>query len=276
MKDRIETIQDQYRELLKQKLMERLKSNSKYSLRAFARDLFIEPGQMSRVLNGKKNISIEAAKSISEKLFKSQAEKEEFLNLVEYSVSRNQRIKNQALSRLEKRKSKNQIVTLELEKMRMISNWYHVAILDLSLVKGAVISPARVASFLGISQIEAKDAIERLLTLGLLKKAGNKIIKSNLSLAAESVVPSKAIRNYHQQILQKASLAIEEQPIEERYFRAKTMAIRKSDLNLLKTLVNDFMDNVAQRMATGVQTDTADSLYQINVNFFDLKKRSGY
>lgn len=50
-----------------------------------------------------------------------------------------------------------------------IADWYHLAILDLSLMKDFKSSPSWISARLGISVLEAKIAVDRLVRLGFFK-----------------------------------------------------------------------------------------------------------
>ena len=54
-----------YRNYLKAELVKRSQGNPKYSLRAYAQQLKMSPGQLSRVLQNKKRMSHEKALEVS-------------------------------------------------------------------------------------------------------------------------------------------------------------------------------------------------------------------
>lgn len=57
-----------YRIYLKEELQRRKAKNSRYSLRAFAKILSIDNGQLSKIISGKILLSVDLADSISKKL----------------------------------------------------------------------------------------------------------------------------------------------------------------------------------------------------------------
>lgn len=71
-----------YREVLKNELVQRQERNSLYSLRSFARDLGISPSRLSEIFNHKQGISLSWAKKISEKINLSTEDAELFCLLV--------------------------------------------------------------------------------------------------------------------------------------------------------------------------------------------------
>ncbi|MFS4460461.1 helix-turn-helix domain-containing protein [Bdellovibrio sp. HCB2-146] len=57
-----------YRTYLKEELQRRKERNSRYSLRAFAKTLSIDNGQLSKIISGKALLSVDLADNISKKL----------------------------------------------------------------------------------------------------------------------------------------------------------------------------------------------------------------
>ena len=71
-----------YTEYLSNELNRRKQNNSRYSLRAFARQLGLDASALSRILAGKQNLSVQGCLKIVEKLEISDQELNLFLNSV--------------------------------------------------------------------------------------------------------------------------------------------------------------------------------------------------
>lgn len=268
--------QDRYRELLKGELSKRCEKRAGYSLRAFARDLGLDPAQLSRILSGKKNLSLLSAQSVSEKLFSASEDREVFVAAVELAIAKKPSLRDRALKKLSSlhsnASSMNEAMTLSLESIKVISDWYHFAILDLTKVKGVAHTPAAFAQYLGISEIEVKLAIERMTKLGLMEKRGTRFVKTKAKLVTPSDTPNVALRRFHSQMIEKAVHSLETQTVHERYVVGKTLSIRKEDIPKYKSLVEDFFSKVSSLvLASG--TSEPNALYQLNVQFFDLRRR---
>jgi len=120
-----------YRSYLRAELATRCHKNPKYSLRAFARALNINVSQLSRIFKGEKSISYEKALKVAEILALGRKEKEYFCNLVNLSSAKSQEAKGLIEERLKEIHPKSQFYTLELDAFRVISDWYHYAILEM-------------------------------------------------------------------------------------------------------------------------------------------------
>jgi plasmid maintenance system antidote protein VapI len=76
----MENTRSYYRQLLRAELSNRQKINARFSLRAFARFLQVDPGFLSRILNGQRKLSYEMACTIVQMLQLQENEKTAFLN----------------------------------------------------------------------------------------------------------------------------------------------------------------------------------------------------
>ncbi|MGZ3796604.1 MAG: helix-turn-helix domain-containing protein, partial [Pseudobdellovibrionaceae bacterium] len=72
--------------ILKSELRTRQKSNSSYSLRAFARDIQLSPGYLSDLMKGKKKVSVDTAMKISKALSWSWRDTQVFLQMSQLSA----------------------------------------------------------------------------------------------------------------------------------------------------------------------------------------------
>ena len=255
-----------YRAYLRDVLTARLRDNARYSLRAFARDLKLPPGRLSEVLNRKKGLSLGAAASISQRLSLSEEEANYFCDLVQIADSRSDSARQIAQQRLERFKGDTEYHELEADVFKVIADWYHFAILELSLVEGFKSDATWIGRKLGISSIEARSAIERLLRLGLFEKSGSRLKKSGAGLTTTNGIPSTAIRQFNRQILAKAAQAIEEQSVDERDFSTITMPINSKKLGEAKKKISAFRRELSEYLEEG----KADQVYTLAIQLFRL------
>lgn len=261
-----------YRDLLKKELNDRCLKNSEYSLRAFARDMEIEVGQLSRVFNGKKNISLSKAQAVCEKLYSNSIQKKYFLALLKFEIARSPKAKQDALEEIRRYAPCESSLKLSLEYREVIEKWYHIPILDLSNIRRIRITPMNVARYLGISHAQAEDALWRLKELGLLiEDETGRLVKAKKHLETPSGIPSTAIRSFHRSMIQKAANSLDRQRVEDRFIVGKTMAIKKEELPKFQNILQECMQNVGIGVEESVNPD---SLYQLNIQLFDLKQVS--
>jgi transcriptional regulator with XRE-family HTH domain len=117
--------------LLKEELSRRIRSNPRYSLRAFAKALKMSPATLSLILAGKYNLSKKGLRQISEVLSLEPAQ-------VEYLEKKLKR-KNKENESRESCEGNYKYITLDI--FSVISDWYHYAILHLLETPNSSIDP---------------------------------------------------------------------------------------------------------------------------------------
>jgi uncharacterized protein (TIGR02147 family) len=262
-----------YRELLKQRLEERCRANPRYSLRAFARDLKIAPSRLSEILRGKQGLSKEYADQIAERLSFSESERKLFTSMVTVVDARSKKEREFAKSLLGELQSKEQkINVLKAETFRVIEDWYHYAIVELTLTAGFKSSPLWISKRLGISVYEAENAIERLKRLGLLELVDGRLVSSTAANVTADDAPSESIRKFNKQILVKASEAITNQSREEREIGTLTTAIDERDLPEFKEMIRKFRRRVNHTAIAKAESKNSKlkHVYCLAVQFFRL------
>ena len=260
-----------YREILKDELNRRHQANPLYSLRAFARDIGLEAPRLSDVLNGKHGLSRIYAQAIAKKIGFSKEEKDFFCDLVESQHGRGKLKRQLAKLRLEQRHSlaENQI---QLDTFKVISDWYHFAILELALIKFFKSDPKWIAKQLGLNVQVVKSAIDRLLRLNFLKKdKKGRLSPTSTFTSTPDGIPSQSIKYFHKQILEKALTALVTQSVEERDFSAMTMAFDSSKTNEAKEYIRKFRRNFSK--SVNPSSAKKDSVYSLSVQFFRLNKK---
>lgn len=258
-----------YRDILKERLSERMQKNSKYSIRAFARDLGISPQRLSHVLAGKYGLSPEAAEGIADTLGLNESEKTLFVTLVQERHARSRIMKANAKARLAEMKSNYQ--SLNLEHFKIISEWYHFAIMELSLIEGFRSDPKWISRQLGVSEVQVKMGIERLLKLEMIEKdkLGKLRITGNY-FADPHGIPSQALRSFHRQLLEKAIVALECQGLEEREVLSTVLALDEREISEAKVMLRKFREEFDQRFS---RSKKKTSVYCLGIQLHRLNTK---
>ncbi len=264
-----------YQKLITDELVKRQERNSSYSMRAFAGSLGIDPSQLSRLMSEKRQIKYETALKIASRLYEEKADQRYFLALVELSLSESEEAKENALKIISELRPQNERVNMQLETIEFIKSWYHIAILDLTTLtnfKEKFKTTYSIAKYLGITELQANSAIERMLSLGLLTKKNGQIAKTTARLISPTNIPSKSIRSFHTQMIEKAKDAIEDQDIKERYITGKTMAVSEEIIPEMTQLIEEFKLRVNDLLDSKKNKKT-DKLYQLNIQLFNLQAK---
>jgi uncharacterized protein (TIGR02147 family) len=258
-----------YKEILKNELAKRTARNPRYSLRSFARTLGFEPTVISQILSGKRIPSPKTAKRLIKGLGIGPDEAQNFLSsLAETQQSRNLLRSSPYFRHFELSKEPRQ--ELALDQFKVISDWYHYAILALAQTQQFQSSPKWIASQINISELEAKLAIERLKNLGLLKEEDKKLKSSEEGfITADQAITNSALRKHQAQILEKALDSLQNDPIEERNMTSMTVAIDPKRIPEAKKLIQSFTQDLVRLLETGERT----RVYEIGFALFPLQKK---
>ena len=163
-----------YRHYIEREFQARCRRNPSYSLRAYARDLDVHPAKLSEVIRKTCGLSAQSASQLAPKLKLTEQESEHFITLVEAEHSRSSARKKQAQEMLKNFQIMNGITELELEKFKVISDWYHNAILELMTLDHFVSSAEWMAEQLNVSLETIQHALARLEKFGLIQNQNDK------------------------------------------------------------------------------------------------------
>jgi uncharacterized protein (TIGR02147 family) len=143
-----------------------------------------------------------------------------------------------------------ELFQIQEDVFRLVSDWYHFAILNLAKLKSNTADPKILATRLGISAIEVKSALEVLQRLGYLKIEEGRLVRTTTPLFFNPADMPSALRKFHKQNLRLAEIAIDRDPVERRYITSFTLPVdirrideaKKSILNFQKKMVGFLED----------------------------------
>lgn len=255
----------QYQDFLLEEFRSRRSRNPHYSLRAFARDLGMPASKLSQNLRGLCGISVAKAEKIAAKLQMRDDEKQLFLALVESQHARSRVARQQAQASLQKIREEK-LDEMSLETFSTIRDWYHMAILEMTDIKGFRPDPEWIAAKLGLPADIVREAVQRLQNLELLLIEGDTWRQTHAELELPSGVPSRTIREHHKQILTKAIVALDQVAVERRDYSSQTFAFDHNNLNEVKNMIREFQRKLGKLSHQG----TKDSVYVMSMQLFPL------
>lgn len=256
-----------YRYLLREELVERIKKNRAYSARAMARDLGLSTSFFNQVLNGKRSLKSERAHLIADQMKWPQAKAKTFIALLHYETAKDPKVKQKYLKELNAKKLKGVAFhNLNEDHFKLISNWYHFAVLELTLLEDFVPEISWIAKRIEISEAEAQSAVERLFKLGMLLLRNGKWVKSHKNFTTSNSVPSQANRNFHNQMLSLAKQKLVKSPITDRIFSSITMCGNPQQLEKWKKRILEFREE----MMNEVESSRAKAVYQLSIQLIRL------
>lgn len=244
-----------YRDILSSELLSRKQSNPRFSLRAFAKQLDLSASHLSSLIIGKRNLTTQQAHKLLNKLELSPADKSLFLSsafphLIETPTSQEHRTQ-----------------LIAEDKFTFLAEWYHFAILSLGDIAANKATPAWVSERLGITELQARDALNRLQRLDLISvKTDGSFKQTGHPLTTTDDIPSGAIKAYHRSIIDVAKSKLDTIPVDEREYGAVTMAINPAKLEKAKKMIREFQNQFCEELEVGKKK----SVYTLSMQFFPL------
>lgn len=256
-----------YRDILREELAVRSQINPRYSLRAFARDMELAPSRLSEVLSGKQGLSRPVASRIADKLGYSETERDFFCDLVESIHARKEQSRSEAMEKIKRAFDENELLRLKNDTFHLISDWFHLAMLELTTLDGFQSDVKWIAKVLGISENEVELGLERLERFGFISRDDGQIVTVEQRTTTPGGTPSESIKKFHKQILQKAMDSIYLQPIDSRDLSAIILAVDRSRLGEAKERIKQFR----REFCTELNSSTVkDGVYCLSIQFFSL------
>jgi len=171
-------------------------------------------------------LSEKKVKELSQRIHLPDDHADHWVDLI-HRESKDSSIRGVAKARVERRlkDSKNSV---SLETFRVVSEWYHFAILAFFGANSSF-SESELKSRLGIPLAKLRRAIKRLLEVDLLQRKGSGYEPVSETSFAGDQVPSRAIRESHRQILSLAEKGLETIPFEERENQSLFFSLPKKD-----------------------------------------------
>jgi transcriptional regulator with XRE-family HTH domain len=234
--------------LLKKEFARRCKSNPRYSLRAFASQIGVDPSLLSKVVRGERNPSVELIKKVGPAIG----------------------LKPRELFKVLHGKSDFIYNRFEEDTFALISDWFHFAILELMKTKNFSSDPGWISQRLSIHKAEAVSAIERLCRLKIIEFKNEQLVfLSSSNTWANNEMTTVARQNLQKQLALKAAVAIESIPFESRESGSLTIACSKKMLPEIKKKIQVFRREIDEFLETA---ESPDEVYQLLISFYPITK----
>jgi len=238
-----------------------------YSVRQFAKKLGVASPVLVQVLNGKRNLTRKLALQL---LTGIGTDPKEVARLIEGLPTRQIR-KPSSQSALTTSSLNFGYSQIEASHLSVLSEWWYFATIALADTESFQSDPKWIAERLGIRIRDARNAVERLLQLGLLERCENKKIRTTgKSLTTTFDVPSTFIRRNHIQGLELAADRIQEIPVEERDYSSVTFYADRSRVTEAKRRIENFRRELVAYLEGGKR----DDVYRLQVQLLPLTKRT--
>ncbi len=241
--------------------------NRLFSIRAWSQQMGF-PCHTSLVflLSGQRRVRPEHLEKLNRGLRLGTEEEKYFRLLVQKENAKTAAERSDAESRLDLLRPTKEQSQVDAEKFHLVSDWIHMAILEMTELKDFRDDAAWIAKRLGAPKKAVDEALSRLLQLGLLARADGRLGKTNEHLTTPCSRASEAVREHHKQVLALAARAVDEQTVQERIFNSSAFTIDRTRLDEAKELILKFRADMAKLL----EKKGGDETYELSVQLFRL------
>lgn len=235
-------------------LAKRREKNSKYSLRAFARDLGISPGRVSEMLHGRRLPGRDLMIRIAEALDMSEAEKEDLFRIV----------RRQKLVHRESAGARR----LAADEYALVADLDCYSLLMLMGTEGFSSDIRWMAGRLGVTTTRIQSILEKLERLQLIRKRGNVYQRIQTRVTSTHETPSDVLKESHVNVLKHAIDSLYNVDLEFRDITSITIPADPEKIAQAKNEIRLFRRRMAKLMSSGHPSE----VYNLNIQLVPMTK----
>lgn len=264
------SFQPSYRHILRGELESKINTNPSFSMRAFSRDLGLSPSLCSMVLAGTRNLSYAKCVHIAQTLKFNGSKTQDFLSLYLLEKSKNEKDRVSLVKQLNPRQAA--FFQQELNEFKVISDWYHFAIVEWIGIPGASQNPSTIGKKLGLSALQVKLSLTKLESVGLIKSIDGIWVKTHKNFRAHSENSNKAVQNHHRQILKLAETRLSALDPSERDFASITFSGSPNQMEKVKAQSRIFRKKVMKILSDSMPSPKKE-IFVVATQVFSLTKK---
>lgn len=244
-----------------------------FSYRAFATAAGLgAPNYLQLVILGKRNLSQEMAHTFAVTCGLGREATRYFQTLVAFNQATSVHARNAHYATLASFTRYRRAHQLALAEAAYHATWYLPAVRELASSPHFRNDPTWIAATLqpSISVDEAQFAVDTLLRLGLLHLDGSGQLKQRNSFVSTGGLPGGLhLRNYHAEMMKRATAAMESFPAHQRDMTSLTMCISPDAFERIKARLAD----LRREIVTLCETDVSSTqVFQLNLQLFPLSQ----
>ena len=247
------------RGLLQQEFESRKRRNASYSLRAFARDLGVDSGRLSKILKAQRPVSCELMQQFAERLGLSDQHLNDLQSYGKYDCA------------FKGFSSDLEMDLLGQDTFAVIQDWRHYAVLELIKLSDFKPELTYVSNKLGCSASEAGDIVSRLIAVKLLvvDESGHWVdLTEGQSTHVQGFnLTTLAHKNYQKDVLSQAMQAMDKTDISLRDQSTMMMATSPKKIALAKQLMKSFRRSLCEFLE---DEEDKSAVYHLSLSLFPI------
>ncbi|RYZ74317.1 MAG: TIGR02147 family protein [Proteobacteria bacterium] len=252
-------------------VVEDLRTQGVFSHRTFNRVCgFSSPNFVQLVIQGKRNLSEQAARRISKVLGLSRESAKVFLELRDMNVTEDPDQKLEILHSLLKLPAFVERYELSTDQLTFYSKWFNVPIREL-LQSHPQLTVHEISQALipKVSVDEIEQSLETMQKLGLIAKSASGWKVNHTQLSTKNEVLHQALFHFHSSMIEIAKQSLSRFTGAEREVSALTLKMTEKEFLLLREKIREF-----KREALAIESSESDSqVYQFNFQLFPVTEK---
>lgn len=228
---------------------------------------------MHKVINGERPLSQTGIHRVARALKMSVREADYFDALVNFNQSKSDMDREFYFSRLKQTGKKRSGMQLSATQSAYFENWYNVVIRELVTLVDFDEDYGALANLVvpAITPRAARDAVEKLLALGLVKKSGDAKYyeQTEPNVVARNSLVTFAIRQFQKQMAQTAIERFETAEPLTSDFSTLTLGLNDDGLAKVKTELAEFRQRLS---AIANDSNPSTRVYHLNLHLFPVSQ----
>ncbi len=225
-----------------------LKVSKNFTTRDFAKLAGLrDPNYLKLLCDNKRHLKSRTARSIAQKLGLNSQHVDFFEALVRFGNAKSSAERDECLKKVLNFKSFRKIYPHAALELTYFQKWQNVAFFEAIDTIWETLDIPTQARALGVPPKDLQQTVQLLLKLGWLKTEGTLLKKREHSIETPSEVHHHNIRNMHREMLSLGLKALDELPVQERFFSGLTMALTPTQAEDLKKTIFEFLSKLPKR-----------------------------
>lgn len=240
---------------LRKELESRQKKNTSYSIRAFAASLEVDPSTLAKILIGKRKLTFEMAKKITEK------------------ISEDDSVKSFLLQNFDDTKAiftvTDELYTVPNDEklLELMGRWEFFTILGYLDLNGTY-DVKKIAKNVECSEEVVSEIISTLLELEFLENNNGHLTFMTKFMSTSFKQPRESINRVLRENIERAQLKLASNDVVKYAdFTGVTITIKKDKFHEAVERIKVFRRSLSAFLS---EDDDGDSLYRLNIQFFPL------
>ena len=241
-----------------------------FSYRYFASKAgFTSPNFLKLVIDGKRNLSPASIEAFAKAFKLSVSESEYFACLVHFHQSETEAGKASWAQNILKCKGLQKIHPLRQAEYAYYGRWYYIPIREMLLFKNFKNDPQWIADQFTppLKREQVTEALTHLEQIGLIAKSSDTWVQVQKTVSTGNEVSHSLVKQYHREMIQKGSDAIEQVQKLQREVSAICIPISVLKRDEIKLKIQQFRKEI---LALADNSEGAEEVYQLNIQWFPL------